>query len=246
MSSLPGSFSEDLLSEPCPIRFLPPGDMEPDKYHSVLTSEDLGRIRGYCFIPVEFDLEVPGPSDRVHCPPVGWMGIYEDSLKAGLRFPIHPFVVRLLTDYNMCPAQIAPNSWHVIIGFLSLCLLHKRKPTVNLFRACYSLKAHPDSDWWYFSPKKGLQFIRGAPSSVHGWKTRFLFMRHDFPWRFDINWREPFNCVMNEAPALTKDEEESLAYLRACEAPLVKDLICEEALVNVGLSQAEPQGKVGL
>ena len=146
----------------------------------------------------------------------------------------------------MCPAQIAPNSWRIIIGFLSLCLLHKRNPTVNLFRACYSLKAHPDSDWWYFSPKKGLQFIRGAPSSVHGWKTHFLFMRHDFPWRFDINWREPFNCVMNEAPALTKDEEESLAYLRACEAPLVKDLICEEALVNVGLSQAEPQGKVGL
>ena len=52
--------------------------------------------------------------------------------------------------------------------------------------------------------------------------------------------------MMNEAPTLTRDEEESLDYLRACEAPLVKDLICEEALVNVGLSQAEPQGKVGL
>ena len=147
MSSLPGSFSEDLLSEPCPIRFLPPGEMEPEKYHSVLTSEDLGRIRGYCFIPSEFDLEVPGPSDRVHCPPVGWLGIYEDSLKAGLRFPIHPFVIKLLTEYNMCPAQIVPNSWRIIIGFLSLCLLHKRTPTVNLFRACYTLKAHPGVDW---------------------------------------------------------------------------------------------------
>ena len=48
---------------------------------------------------------------------------------------------------------------------------------------------------------------------------------------------------MNEPPTLTRDEEASLDYLRACEAPLVKDLICEEALVNVGLSQAEPQGK---
>ena len=52
--------------------------------------------------------------------------------------------------------------------------------------------------------------------------------------------------VMSKIPKLAKDEEESLAYLRACEAPLVKDLICEEALVNVGLSQAEPQGKSGL
>ena len=50
---------------------------------------------------------------------------------------------------------------------------------------------------------------------------------------------------MNERPTLTKDEEESLAYLQACGAPLVKDIICEEALVNVDLSQAEPQGKWG-
>ena len=104
MSSQPGLSGESWLSEPRPIRFLPSKEMGPDKYSSVLTSEDMGRIRGYYFVPVEFDLEVPGPSDRVHCPPVGWLGIYEDSLKAGLRFPIHPFVIRLMTEYNMCPA----------------------------------------------------------------------------------------------------------------------------------------------
>ena len=73
-----------------------------------------------------------------------------------------------------------------------------------------------------------------------------LFVRDDYPWKFDMNWRVPFNCIMNEPTTLTRDEEASLDYLRACEAPLVKDLICEEALVNVGLSQAEPQGKLGL
>ena len=51
---------------------------------------------------------------------------------------------------------------------------------------------------------------------------------------------------MNERQTLTKDEEESLAYLQACGVPLVKDCICEEALVNVGLSLAEPQGKMGV
>ena len=50
---------------------------------------------------------------------------------------------------------------------------------------------------------------------------------------------------MNETQTLTKDEEESLAYLQDCGVPLVKDLICEKALVNIGLSQVEPQGKVG-
>ena len=47
---------------------------------------------------------------------------------------------------------------------------------------------------------------------------------------------------MNRKPKLAKGEEESLAYLRACEAPLLKDLLYEEALVNADLSQADPQG----
>ena len=46
---------------------------------------------------------------------------------------------------------------------------------------------------------------------------------------------------MNRKPKLAKSEEQSLVYLRACEAPSLKDLLCEEALVNVGLSQADPQ-----
>ena len=245
MSSQLSPSGESWDSDPRPIRFLPPGEIGPERYQSVLTAKDIGKIHGYCFIPVEFDLEVLGPADRVHYPPVGWLGIYEDSLKAGLRFPFHPFMVRLMTEYSMCSAQIASNSWRVIIGFLSLCLLHRRNPIVNLFRACYSLKSHSGKDWWYFSLKKNLQFIRGAPSFVHGWKVRFLFVRHDFPWTFDVNWRVSFNYIMNERPTLTKNKEESLAYLQACGAPLVKDLICEEALVNIGLSQAEPQGKCG-
>ena len=163
MSSQPNPSGESWDSDPQPIRFLPLGKMGRDIYQSVLTTEDIGRIRGYYFVPVEFDLEVPGPTDRVHCAPVGWLGIYEDSLKADLRFPFHPFVIRLMTEYNICSAQIAPNSWRIIIGFLSLCLLYKRNPTVNLFRACYSIKSHPGKDWWYFSPRKGFQFIRGLP-----------------------------------------------------------------------------------
>ena len=50
---------------------------------------------------------------------------------------------------------------------------------------------------------------------------------------------------MNERPTLAKDEEESLAYLWAYGVPLIKDLICEEVLVNVGLSLIDPQGNYG-
>ena len=38
---------------------------------------------------------------------------------------------------------------------------------------------------------------------------------------------------MNKMPMLAKKEEGALAYLLKCKAPLLKDLLCEEDLVNV-------------
>ena len=146
MSTHPSISGESWGSDPQPIRCLPLEEIDPDRYRSVLTMEDLRMIRGYCFIPSQFDLELARSIDRVHCPPSGRLGIYEESSKASLRFLFHPFVIKLMREYNLCPTKIAPNSWHVIIGFLSLCLLHKHNPTMCLFRACYSLKIHPDND----------------------------------------------------------------------------------------------------
>ena len=181
MSSQPSSLNEGWDFEPQPIRYLPHEELGPERYQSILIMDNLKRIHGYCFISIKFDIEIPGLVDRVHCPPVGWLGIYEDSLKASLRFSLHPFVIRLMIQYNICLAQIASNSWLVIIDFLSLCLLHKHNPMVDLFRACYSLKSHLDKDRWYFSSRKNLRFIRGVISSIHGWKVQFFFIRHDLP-----------------------------------------------------------------
>ena len=67
-------------------------------------------------------------------------------------------------------------------------------------------------------------------------------MKSEQPWGFNIGCEIPWRSILNGKLKLAKDEEESLAYLKACEAPLLKDLLCKEALVNIDLSQAEPQG----
>ena len=104
MSSQPSIFGGSWDSEPQPIRCLPPREIGPDRHQSILTTEDLGRIHGYYFIPSQFDIELPNSVDQVHCPPAGRLEIYEDFLKASLRFPFHPFVIVLMTKYNLCPA----------------------------------------------------------------------------------------------------------------------------------------------
>ena len=52
------------------------------------------------------------------------------------------------------------------------------QPSLSLFRHFHTFKRHPSvKDWWYFSPqfgKKGL--LNGAPSSIHNWKEKFLFV----------------------------------------------------------------------
>ena len=91
-------------------------------------------------------------SDRVCFSPVGSVEVYEEALKAGLRFPLHPFIKRVLERFLLGLAQIAPNSWCHIMGLLCLCGLVGVQRTIGLFRSCYVLKRHPSGrGWWYFS-----------------------------------------------------------------------------------------------
>ena len=155
-------------------------------FGSIITTMGLDTIQSSCFIPSEFHIELAIPQERVHNPLAGRMGVYEEAIKIGLYFPLHPFVVKLLDRYALSLAQTAPNSWHYIIGFLSLCSLYGRRLTVSLFRACFSLKRHSwDHKWWYFSSRSNRKLVSDIPSSIHRWKELFVFIFVEQPWRFD-------------------------------------------------------------
>ena len=48
--------------------------------------------------------------DRIHVPSAGSVGVYEEAVKAGLRFSLHPFVKRVMERFSFSLAQVAPNS----------------------------------------------------------------------------------------------------------------------------------------
>ncbi|KAK1397069.1 hypothetical protein POM88_006932 [Heracleum sosnowskyi] len=48
--------------------------------------------------------------------------IYKDAIVAGLRFPFHEFIPRLLADVQINPCQLPPNAWRIINCFMVLCL----------------------------------------------------------------------------------------------------------------------------
>ncbi|XP_077242481.1 uncharacterized protein LOC143882994 [Tasmannia lanceolata] len=75
-----------------------------------LTESMLGDIRDKYCVPLRFELRAAIEGDRA-CNESQDLCIYEESLRAGLRFPLHPFFTAVLRYYGLAPAQVAPNSW---------------------------------------------------------------------------------------------------------------------------------------
>ena len=44
---------------------------------------------------------------------------FEVTFENGLRFPLHPFIKGVLQHFNVCPSQLAPNGWGILVGLLA-------------------------------------------------------------------------------------------------------------------------------
>ena len=43
---------------------------------------------------------------------------FEAAFENGLRFPLHPFIKNVLQHFNICPSQLSPKLWGVLVGLL--------------------------------------------------------------------------------------------------------------------------------
>ena len=44
---------------------------------------------------------------------------FEVAFENGLRFPLHPFIKGVLQHFSVCPSQLAPNGWGILVGLLA-------------------------------------------------------------------------------------------------------------------------------
>ena len=151
----------------------------PNAIPCSLTPDELQLIRVQYGVPPEYELKLSGPSDRASAPPPGCFCLYQEAFHVGLYLSLPSFIVALFHFLDISLASVAPNFFRFLIGFLSLCHVVEVQPSLSLFRYFYTFKRHPSmKDWWYFSPqfgKKGL--LKGAPSSIHNWKGKYLFIQ---------------------------------------------------------------------
>ncbi|XP_052297160.1 uncharacterized protein LOC112497637 [Citrus sinensis] len=78
------------------------------------TFDELEDLRLRYSIPGEIPLKVPGKKDAPSRPPRGYVTLYLDSFKYGLRCPLQPYFARILNGLNLAPGQLNPNGWRVL------------------------------------------------------------------------------------------------------------------------------------
>ena len=111
---------------------------------------------------------------------------FEVAFENGLRFPLHPFIKGVLQHSNVCPSQLAPNGWGILVGLLAFFRDRGLSvPSVALLLYLFSPKETAEG-FPYFSRSPGSPLvISDLPSSHKSWKGRYFFVSGR-SWEYDL------------------------------------------------------------
>ena len=110
---------------------------------------------------------------------------FEVAFENGLRFSLHPFIKRVLQHFNVCPSQLSPNFWGVLVGLL---VVFRDKglgvPNITLLLDFFSVKEVVEGFLYISKRSSSKLIISDLPSSHKFWKERYFFVsgRH---WEYN-------------------------------------------------------------
>ena len=92
----------------------------------------------------------------------------------GVRLPFSRFEKELLTEINVAPAHLYPNSWAFVKAFDILFGFLGCAPSVDLFLHFFEVKRQRHNLWVTLSNVPGRVLFTPFQSSFTGWKGRFF------------------------------------------------------------------------
>ena len=102
---------------------------------------------------------------------------FEAAFENDLHFPFHPFIKSVLQDFNVCPSQLSPNFWGVLVGLL---IFFKDKglgvPIIALLLDLFNMK-EASKGFLYISKRATTRpIISDLPSPYKHWKECYFFI----------------------------------------------------------------------
>ena len=154
------------------------------KFTSVIKEKHFNTFRANFQIPDYIPIHLPYVSEKCYYDGVEGVGVYEQMLKAGLRFPLSTLHRELLKYQGLYVNQISPNAWRV---FIAMEILYgamtdgARRLTMREFLHCYRLDEIDRSRGMYSFASRSplLKVIFETPDSNRDWKSRYFFLEGD-------------------------------------------------------------------
>jgi len=223
---------------------------------------DIRSFAAQFYIQEPFVVVRPLDRQTVHTPPDGCIAVYKLAMLRGLRFPLHPFVVTLLSAYNLSIVSLVPNSWGTINAFLSICSMLRVAPTLRLWRNLVKLVESRSTDhgkgWYSFQCRFGYRFTSKLPSNQEGFRREFFFVFSSEGWEIPRVLEEEPNFGWNlQVPRMSAEEalvalysevdtdfsEGTNQYIPMNWLPSDKELNDDNFLSVVGLNLVYPEGR---
>ena len=155
-----------------------------NNFISTIKESHFKTLREKYQIPDHIPLRLLYKSEKCYYEGVEGVGVYEQMLKAGLRFPLSALHCRLLQYLGLAVTQIALNACRV---FLSVEVLYgamsngARRLTVEEFFHCYCpTKIIQSKGMCSFVPRSLLlRLVCDTPDFNKNWKSCYFFMEGD-------------------------------------------------------------------
>ena len=102
---------------------------------------------------------------------------FEVAFENGLRFPLHPFIKRVLQHFNVYPSQLSPNFWGILVG---LPVVFRDRglgvPSIALLLDFFSVMEAAEGFLYISKRSNAKLIISDLPSSHKYWKELYFFV----------------------------------------------------------------------
>ena len=96
---------------------------------------------------------------------------FKVAFENSLRFSLHPFIKRVLQHFNVCPSQLSPNFWGVLVGLL---VVFRDKglgvPNIALLLDLFNVKEAAEGFLYLSKHSSAPLIISDLPFSHKYWK----------------------------------------------------------------------------
>uniref|UniRef100_A0ACD6A5K6 Uncharacterized protein n=1 Tax=Avena sativa TaxID=4498 RepID=A0ACD6A5K6_AVESA len=212
----------------------------------LLTQSEVDALCEKHGVPKHLTARPAGDLPVCSAPPPGCLCVHAPALEAGMRVPLHGFFCEALAHFGVAPAQLTPNGWRIMAGFLALCHSAGVPPSLAVFRHFFALSVvnSREKGWYFFRSrdKSGLRFA-GLPTPSQDWRKRFFFLSSTEPWPCPVEWGEPAKTASLD-PSLTGEEKRWVDELVRAHGAAAVDLstdLCDSSLADAMSNTAPPQ-----